>query len=289
MINYILLLLADVLLALSFTSQKIYQKHSGTSNLSGIFYTMIVGFCSSIIFLIISGFDIRMTPYSLLMATAQTSLVALYTILSFKVLKEGNLALYTLFLMTGGMVLPYIFGVLFLKEDLTLLRSIGLLLITGAVILSNLGVKKTSKTQILLCFIIFLLNGGVSIISKLHQIEQGFETVNSDCFVLFTSLIKCIALLPVFLVLKKKSPVAFKPDIKKILPVIVLASVFSGVSYMLQLIGATSLPATVVYPLITGGSIILSSVAGLLILKEKTSKKQITGILICFIGTCLFL
>ena len=136
---------------------------------------------------------------------------------------------------------------------------------------------------------LFLLNGGVSIISKLHQIEQGFETVNSDCFVLFTSLIKCIALLPVFFVLKKKSPVAFKPDIKKILPVIVLASVFSGVSYMLQLIGATSLPATVVYPLITGGSIILSSVAGLLILKEKPSKQQITGILICFIGTCLFL
>jgi len=58
---------------------------------------------------------------------------------------------------------------------------------------------------------------------------------------------------------------------------------------MLQLIGASTISATVVYPLITGGSIILSSVAGFLILKERPTKQQIISVLICFIGTCLFL
>ncbi len=289
MTNYILLLFADILLALSFVSQKIYQKQGGDSNLSGIFYTMMVGLCSAVIFFIISGFNINITPYSALMATAQTILVALYTILSFKVLKAGNLALYTLFLMTGGMVLPYIFGVMFLDEELTILRSIGLLLITASVILSNTGIKKPSKTQILLCVLIFFLNGCVSIVSKLHQVEAVFKTVDSDSFVFLTSAIKALISLPIFLVLKKKSNLSFNPDIKKILPIIALASIFSGISYMLQLIGAVSLPATVVYPLITGGSIIFSSIAGLLILKEKLTKEEIAGIIICFVGTCLFL
>jgi len=289
MTDYILLLFADVLLALSFVSQKVFQKRDGNSDLSGIFFTMTVGFCSAVIFFIISGFNINITLYSVLMATIQTALVTIYTILSFKVLKNGNLALYTLFLMTGGMILPYIFGVMFLDEELTVLRSIGLLFITAAVILSNTGIKKPSKIQVVLCSLIFFLNGFVSIVSKIHQVEQVFNTVESDSFVFLTSLIKAVALFPVYLILKKKSLDTYRPDLKKVLPIIVLASIFSGISYMLQLIGASTISATVVYPLITGGSIILSSVAGFLILKERPTKQQIISVLICFIGTCLFL
>jgi len=43
------------------------------------------------------------------------------------------MSLYTLFLMSGGMTVPYVWGVAFLDEDLTLFRTLGLLLITGDV------------------------------------------------------------------------------------------------------------------------------------------------------------
>lgn len=45
---------------------------------------------------------------------------------------------------------------------------------------------------------------------------------------------------------------------------------FDGLSYMLRLIGAESLSASVLYPFITGGSIILTSFAGMAVLKKNS-------------------
>lgn len=77
--------------------------------------------------------------------------------------------------------------------------------------------------------------------------------------------------------------------IKSILPIVIFASVFDGISYMLQLIGAESLPASVLYPFITGGSIILTSFAGVTFFKEKLIIRQWMAVTACFVGTLLFL
>lgn len=61
------------------------------------------------------------------------------------------------------------------------------------------------------------------------------------------------------------------------------------ISYMLQLIGAESLPVSVLYPFITGGSIILTSFAGVAFLKEKLTIRQWMAVTACFVGTLLFL
>lgn len=61
------------------------------------------------------------------------------------------------------------------------------------------------------------------------------------------------------------------------------------ISYMLQLIGAESLPASVLYPFITGGSIILTSFAGVAFFKEKLTIRQWMAVTACFVGTLLFL
>ena len=61
------------------------------------------------------------------------------------------------------------------------------------------------------------------------------------------------------------------------------------ISYMLQLIGAEFLPASVLYPFITGGSIILASFAGVAFLKEKLTIRQWMAVTACFVGTLLFL
>ncbi len=61
------------------------------------------------------------------------------------------------------------------------------------------------------------------------------------------------------------------------------------ISYILQLIGAESLPASVLYPFITGGSIILTSFAGVAFFKEKLTIRQWMAVTACFVGTLLFL
>lgn len=293
--NYILVLIADILLAANFICQKKFQNLGGNSNAAGILYSLIIGVSTAMIFFIINGFKMTFTLYSVFMAGTQAVLVTLYTLISFSILKKGNLTLYTLFLMTGGMVLPYIFGVIFLNEDFTVIRSVGLFLITVAVVLSNSGVKKPSKMHILLCILVFCINGFVSIVSKIHQIETDLNSVNPTEFVFLTGAIKAVMCLPIYFILNRKTEnensenKVYKPNLKKVLPIAFMAALFSGVSYMLQLIGASKLPATVVYPFITGGSIIFSTLAEFIILKEKPTKEQIIGIAICFVGTLLFL
>ena len=70
---------------------------------------------------------------------------------------------------------------------------------------------------------------------------------------------------------------------------VVLAAIFDGCSFFFQQLGAAALPASVMYPLMTGGSIVLTALAGFLIFKEKPTRIALIGLAITFAATFLFL
>jgi drug/metabolite transporter (DMT)-like permease len=286
--NYILVLIATILLAFEFAFSKKYQESEGTSLISGLRFNTLSGFFTAIIFFALSGFKLQFSLFSLIMAFLMSLLCMLYSIIGFQILRKGNMSLYSLFLMSGGMLLPYIFGILFLQEPLTLLRILGILFILAAVYLSNPAKCKLDKSQLILCVIIFIMNGFVSIISKCHQINITFAPVDNTSFVMYSGICKCI-MSSFALLFCKSTETKYSFATKKSLYIILGAACISGISYTLQLMGAKALPASVLYPLITGGSIIFSTLCGKLLFKEKVSKFQIISVALCFIGTCLFL
>ena len=73
----------------------------------------------------------------MLIALGTSGFGVIYSVLGFRVLKAGNVAVYSTFFMSGGMLLPYLFGLVFLDETVTVLRVLGILLILGAVLLST--------------------------------------------------------------------------------------------------------------------------------------------------------
>ena len=161
-------------------------------------------------------------------------------------------------------------------------------IILAAVILSNRTKEKVNKNLLLYCIAIFILNGFVSIINKCHQINTVFEPVDTMSFVVYSGIAKFILSLIVLMCLHpQKSQIKF--NYKNTWFVILLTVVVSGVSSIFQLLGAKELPATVLYPIVTGGSIIFSSFAGKIFFKEKISSVQKVCIAICFVGTLLFL
>ena len=286
--NYILVLIATILLAFEFAFSKKYQESEGTSLISGLRFNTLSGFFTAIIFFALSGFKLQFSLFSLIMAFLMSLLCMLYSIIGFQILRKGNMSLYSLFLMSGGMLLPYIFGILFLQEPLTLLRILGILFILAAVYLSNPTKCKLDKSQLILCVIIFIMNGFVSIISKCHQINITFAPVDNTSFVMYSGICKCI-MSSFALLFCKSTETKYSFATRKSIYIILGAACISGISYTLQLMGAKALPASVLYPLITGGSIIFSTLCGKLLFKEKVSKFQIISVALCFIGTCLFL
>ena len=288
--QYMLLIGAAVLLAADFSLNKIYQKLKGTSPAASFGFNSILGLFTAIIFFGINGFKLDFSYYSLIMAVLVNGFAMSYNIIGFRLLKSSTMAMYTLFLMSGGMVIPYAFGLVFLNETFSVLKTMALILILAGVIFSNVSNEKVNSKQIIMCVAVFILNGLVSTVSKLHQIEPVFRTVDATGFVLLGGLVKFIIAGIIYLFVKKRTDDKTQKR-SWVMPAVVIISsaVAGGASYLLQLWGAISVPATVLYPFVTGGSIVLSSLFGKILFKEKLSRNLIIGVILCFIGTVMFL
>ena len=188
---YMFALLASVLLTAEFGFSKKYQLAEGNAPAAVLRFNAISGLVSAGIMWMFSGFRLEWSGFSFLLAAGMGLCCVGYTLLGFHVLKLGGMALYSTFLMAGGMVLPYLFGISFLGEPLTLLRTLGILAMLAAVILSNSREKRFSGKLLALCTGVFILNGIVSILSKCHQITGRYETVSSAQFVMYSGLCKC--------------------------------------------------------------------------------------------------
>ncbi|MBP3448562.1 MAG: EamA family transporter [Clostridia bacterium] len=289
--SYLMIVVADFFLATSFVFQKKYQKTAGTTLKAGLTYNTWMGIFCAVMFFVMNNFRINLTAYSVMMSAFSTITGMLYVFIGFKILEMGNVAHYTFFLMSGGMVLPYIFGVLFLNEELTLLRTIGLVAIVAAIAISNTGEKKLGRKPLLLCIAVFVLNGLCSIVSKLHQISPASELITSSDYAFLVVVWKVVLCSISLLVIGKRCPgeKIVKLPMKTAIWVILFAAVSDGLSYVLQLAGASTVPASVLFPMVTGGSVILTSLAGTLVFQERLSGRQVLGIIICFAGTLLFL
>ena len=286
--DYILVLIATVLLAFEFAFSRKYQTMEGTAMAAGLRFNMLTGLFTTVIFFGLSGFRLEFSWFSLWVALAAALCGTVYNVISFRILKAGGMALYSMFLMLGGMLLPYVYGVLFLDEALTPLRILGVAVICVAVVFSSRTKCRVPGWVYLCCAAVFLLNGGVSIFSKLHQIDTAHSPVSTAAFVMYGGMGRFLFCSVALLFMGKR---AEKPASSpgKILAVAAGAAAISGISYLLQLTGAKTLPATVLYPMVTGGSIIFSALSGRVFFKEKLSVWQLVSIALCFIGTLLFL
>lgn len=295
--DYFLILIAVLLLALGFILQKIYQRGSKQTTIGGVDFSILSAAFSLVLLLVMSRSSLELSWYSAVNSLLRSACCLAYTVIGFWIMKRGHMALYMLFLMSGGMVLPAVWGWLFLGEDVLPLRVIGVAVICVSIALTNRGGgQRPDAKMILACVAVFVLNGFVSVFSKLHQVESVFCTVNTECYALYGTVASLLMSLVLRLFLtrgtkKDSAPREKKPPLKVLVPILIVAaySVFGSLSSLLQLRGAENLPASLLYPMITGGSIVFTSLFAFLFFKERPSRSEWIGIALCFGGTLLFL
>lgn len=299
--NYFLVFISVVLLAANFMVTKLYQKNRPSNLKSSLDFGIIGAPVTFLLIFALNGFTMTVSTFSVVNCILK-SLCAAYSILGFEIMRRGNVAIYTLFLMSGGMLVPAVYGWLFLGEPATPLRVLGVAVIVFSVILSNLSKEKPNKILLLLCVAVFFMNGGVSVFSKLHQINPDEAVSTTDYMligILTSFLLNSFLRLGIFvkerLSKQEKNDIAQVPrgklKLSALFPIflILLSAVVSNASYFLQLEGARGLPASVLYPMITGGSVVLSGIFALVFFGEKLSKREWISIALCLAGTCMFL
>ena len=302
--EYLIILAATVLMAVNMAFIKVYQKNYGAGICSSMRYNCFLGIFATVIFWAINGFSLAFTPYSVIMGVSLSLLVLVFQFIGFKILAERSIAIYTMFLMAGGMVVPYAWGLLVLHEPFSWRGLLGVALITVSIILMNTGNEsRPTGKQLALCILVFFLNGTVTTLSKLHQINEIYQKVPTTDFLIWTEITKFVGCAVVLLILaakRKNAPLPepeegtitdkfFLPGMGMVLLVILAATVSDSFGYMLQLTAAKTLSASIMYPFLNGGNILFSALAGRLFFKEKFNLRIFISIVICVVGTCFFL
>lgn len=289
--DYLLVILAVILLAFCFVVQKIYQQKTDDSAVSAVDFSIITGIFSAILLIICEGFSVSFTWFSFIYAFLKSACVLGYTVISFKIMKCGSVAFYMLFLMSGGMLVPSVWGWFFLGENPKALHIIGVVVILASIILNNVGKERPSAKVLIMCVGVFILNGFVSVFSKLHQINTTYASVSTADYAMLSAVTSIVMSLTLRFILslkernkKHRAKLKFLPGILALIYAVAMT-----ISSVLQLEGAKNLPASMLYPMITGGAVAFSGIFGLIILKEKLSVKGWVSVILCCIGTCLFI
>ena len=295
--EYLLLVIVALSLGANFCIQKLYQSRIKHLFHGAFIATFVSGFLVALLFLIITAFKPEFTWFSFGMAALYTSLCAFYSLLGYKIMSIGKVAVYTLFLMLGGMFLPFLYGVIFLNESISLFKILALVILIGALIMPVLekseGDKPKNKLFYILCFIVFIANGFVSITSKAHQINVN--AVNSNSFMVWVAVCNLIISIIVLTVSFIKAGKTQSGEIVKnvVTPknigILVLSAAVGNVGGFLIIYCAKTVDASVLFPLVTCGAIIATAVFGRLFFKEKIGRYALISVLLAVAATVLFI
>lgn len=292
--DYVFLLCATVLFTLQFVFMNLYQNRVRQTLFSGLFFLMLAHGVGAVLLFALNGFRLTLTPFSAVVAVCYTVVVVMQGLMSLKTLSYGNLAVYSMFMMLGGMMLPFFYGVIFLDEVPTLWRILGLCLMSACILLKSLGKKSGEKNggfYLFLCFVVFFLSGMNSVVSKFHQTDA--RAADAASFLILTACLTSLAAGVVCLFARSREKRTGEGHADGVftartclLAVLLGASIYGGT--YLNLIAALSLPASVQYPIVSGGVIVLSAVTGRLVFRDRLTKREILAIVGTFCATFLF-
>lgn len=313
---YAMLIGASFLFGSQFMVTKAFEKNYGKTVRASLSFSLLYSLFAGVIFFIIklisSGTVFNLNPFSLCMAFGLSLVNILSSAIGIKTLALGDIAVYSLFLMLGGMIVPFFAGIVFLKESVSVCNLIGVAIMIIALCLpvffgkknKNAGEaqtdgdtkKKTSVFFYVLCVFLFILNGLSSTLSKFNSVREG-AALGAE-FTFYTYGIQFVISLAAFALTtalgksdktqsEEKQPcILFRPV------AIGCGAAFgavNGTAFLMSSVAAEHVVAVAQYPLITGATILFSSLLAFLFYREKPTALQLVQIVISLAATILFM
>lgn len=277
---YVLIVLAAVTQS---ATAKLFNRHCASSAV----FNAVKSFTAFILFALIAVFDFHLhMPTALFGALYGVSLcISMYA--GYQALCRGPMAL-TSMLVSFSVIIPLIWGITAGNEVLKQTQSLAFVFLFSAIILTNadkLRIKKSAETDysiwLLFVFVTFVCNGICSILQKQHQ--TFYPEAYSREFMFFAMLVcSVVFLLAAF---GKMSFGALKEVKGKRYGV--LSGLTNGIANFLTLILAGMENASVLFPIISAGTVFASLLCGKFLFKEKLKKNHYAALVAGVIAVVL--
>lgn len=288
---YAIIVLSTLLFGCCFTINDVYRRRNGETVKASLRFSFFGAAGGILVLLAVNGVSFEFTWFSFIMAMLSSINGLLFTFCGFKALGSINLSLYSLYSMLGGAVLPFLQGILFYGEKLTIAKILCLVFVVAALFMTVNGNRPRGGTIYYVG--IFILNGMSGVLSKLFTSSaypktsvSGYSLLTACCGFLLNGLILLV------LFINKESKTEKVGEEKNdaatgLSPLSVCLSVGGGVlnniANFLLVLALVHVDASCQYPLVTGGVIIVST-AVCFLKKEKPSKREIISVILAFIG-----
>ncbi len=251
------------------TVQGFFAKKNVASLSDGVFFNGLIFFFSALIFLNnIFNFNIFVVCFS----CAFGILTVIFQLCYIKAMSCGNVSL-TVLIVNLSMIIPIFVSVFFYKEPIGVLRLLGICLTVVALCLNvNKGKNLEYKKWFLFCVFASLANGALAVCQQIFGKTQWKGETQS--FVAWSYIIATVFSLLLYLFLSAKG----KGITFKIKPSVFLYSlsigVILGVFQLINTKAIANIDGTLLFPSYNAGTLILSSLSSILILKDKVTSNQ---------------
>ena len=307
--EYLLLFGACTFFSLQFVFQKLFERRA-KEGVSACLWNIAVSGAVAVLFLLAkSGLPKEMNGTALLIAALYAAAGLICSVASISAMNCGSVAGVGIFCLAGGMILPFLYGVFALSEDSGPFKWIGMLLLTVSLLPAVPGSGEENKGKrrvryVVLCSVVFLTNGLVSIFSKMHQISP--RAVGEDSFVMTASLLRCgtAALLLILTAISVRRSGESNPlrsvfiDVGRERPttgfvflILILSaaaySVMNTLGNLLSLRCMNLMDASVQFPLLSAIVTVLTALFGALFFREKIRGGTILSLLLTAAGAAL--
>ena len=218
---------------------------------------------------------LRVSPFTVGAAFVFAFLLLFTQITEVKAMSLGSVSL-TILIYSGGFILPILYGLISLNEIPSPLRwgGIALMAVAMGFIIRPRKEGNVSIAWIVLSFLSLIGSGMVAVTQKYHQ-----NTAHKDELASFVMLGLLFAAVLSFVVAVVKRAKAQKPPPPAFSDVgfVLIAGLCIGLQNLLNVFLAGKLAAAIQFPVYNIGSMILTALFGILVLKERYTVSQKIG------------
>ncbi len=237
-------------------------------------------FCAAICCLISAGGKMKFTSESFVYGVAFAIAFGAAALFVFLAINEGSIALTTL-VMSYSLLIPTFYGIIFLGDTLGALAIIGIVLLVFSLFFSNYEKKseednsKITVKWLIYITIAFVGNGMCATIQKIQNIKMG--GVGSNEFMFLAYLMFAAAMLVAALIKERET---ILPNLKSGGVFIGARGILNAITNLLVIFLNPRIAASIMFPIISAGGVLLTIIAAVAVYKEKMTRFQQIGVLL---------